>query len=374
VLLRANDVFGRYAYPFEVLSTETASGTLTITALYRELASGVSYEGAIERAFNDIAENALISELIYDQQSTALAGTYAREQDWFFFVASNTATSMRATFASSSTLATDEGALDPAVAAGAADGVAFAALDGGAARELPGMLAFSRDGVVRTATVFDARIAPFTNFTAYTSTVEQYDRVRLARNSQGELLLAYRAVQSGQAKLMLRENVTGAPGDFVELPAMTRPRVAAGIEIIAVPNATGGEEFVIAYEEEDLLGRTDVRLLRVSEYGTSPGYAPFALDMAQSRRLEDVGLVQRDDEVRIALLVSRVGVGAELSYTEVPLAALSLPDTNRGRYGGVVLDNASVETRGRLGCKRHVMRTCPIVWLGENASVLFLRR
>ncbi len=92
------------------------------------------------------------------------------------------------------------------------------------------------------------------------------------------------------------------------------------------------------------------RLLPIDNFGQWAGYAPFP-DVAGDRHLEDVGLIQREGSVWIALLTSiQTGSSSELSYTEVPFAALDA-STPRGSHPGATLDIAADTTHGRLACK-----------------------
>ena len=48
--------------------------------------------------------------------------------------------------------------------------------------------------------------------------------------------------------------------------------------------------------------RTEVRLLRLANYGSAPGHAPFP-EINGDRRLEDIGLVERENATWIAIAV-----------------------------------------------------------------------
>lgn len=372
VIQRTDDLTEDYELPFELVGAGTTN-ELSIAALYREI-NDFTEEGAIERIYDDVNENMPFVPFVQAVASTALAGTYSPSYDRFMFVASHDTLAMTTAFVTSSTVTPDPIRQPAGVAAGGADGVAAVFLDGGVGGNAPAMIAFTLGGTIRTATVADAPTQPFNAFYATTSTVESYENVTMTRNTAGEILMAYRTVTGTVAELSLRLNTAGGPDDFNVVKGVLRPRAGPNIRVISVPTILGGpENFVVAYEELNDNGDTDVRLLRLSEYGTRLGYAPFT-QIVGSRRLDDVGLVVRNGQVWLAVAATRVNGSAELSYAELPATGINNPDDMRGLWPGVVLDSAPADSAARLGCKPFVQRACPMVWLGDATRVFFLRR
>ncbi len=374
VVLRVDDgVSGYYEPPFETIGAAAPDGTV-VTALYREDGRFSNFDAAVERIFDVVPENVLFAPAVVDPHSTAVAGTYSPTYDRFLFVASTDLLSMSTTFVTSSTLTPDPQRLPDGVGAGNADRVSVVFLDGGTGGRYPALIAFTINGAIRTATVTDALIQPFNAFFAATSTLAQFDRVTIQRNAVGDVLMAHRALTAGgRNELWLRLNTQGgAPDAFQLIAAPLPPETGPSFEIVSVPNA-GSESFVVAYEAMDPDGSTDVRLLPIDNFGQWAGYAPFP-DVAGDRHLEDVGLIQREGSVWIALLTSiQTGSSSELSYTEVPFAALDA-STPRGSHPGTTLDIAADTTHGRLACKPLPQVNCPIVWTGVDARALFMRR
>jgi hypothetical protein len=318
---------------------------------------------------------------IVDPHSTAVAGTYSPAYDRFMFVASTNMLTMSTMFVTSSTVAPDPLRIANGVTAGNADRVSVVFLDGGTNGRFPALLAFTFGGAIRTATVTDALLQPFNLFYATTSTVEQYDRVTLARNSDGDVLMAHRAIRTAPARsdLMLRLNTeNGSPDDFMLLPAAMYPQSGPNFEIVSVPTGpgcTGPEQFVVAYEAIGPGGRTEVRLLPQSNYGVWSGYSPLP-ENGRATLLEDVGVICREGSAWLALLTTQpTGLAAsELGYTEVPFTAISEISAGGG-HPGVVLDIASDGTRARVACKPQIQDTCPMIWSGDDeVRVLFIRR
>lgn len=367
VVLRRDDQLDDHEFPFELIGTGGE-----VAALYREANDFPPFEAAIDRLFAGQSEGIGFAPFNQNGRSTAVGGAYSPGRQTFLFFASNQASSMTAALVSSSTVAPNPTRVPIAVLAGGADSLAVAILGGGPANEVPAMLAFTRQGVLRTATVADARLDLFEAFYATTSTVESYDRVRMVQGASGELLLGHRTVSTSSTVLTLWQNPGGRdPSAFVPVPAAAPPEMGERLELLALPGTP--QRYVIAYEAREPGGRTDVRLLALEDYGARAGYAPFE-PVAGSRRLEDVGLVTRRGEVWLAVLGSQVAGTATLSYTEVPLSALTDAALPRGSHPGVVLDIAPSDTRARAGCKPFVQAACPMVWMGDDAEVLFLRR
>lgn len=373
VVFKQVDAFEDEISTFELISVESLPGVQN-AALYRERDLGTPYEAAIERISGDLIDETPLAPLVQPNRSTSIAGAYDPVTERFVFVASNTASSMTYASVTTSTLAPDAERMPVIAAAGGADRVSLAVLRGGLLNEIPALIAFSLNGVIRTATTADLRTQPFPLFWVTSSTIAgvQYDRVTIRVAPTGEAVMAYRETAGGISTLHLRTNPDPYSfRDFTEIPVANPPRVGPHFELIGVPDGLGGEEIVVAYEEvEPLSGATEVRLMRAADYGQSRGYAPFDIDPS-GRRLEDVGLVVRQNEVWIALLSGR---GSSLQYTELPLAAVDLGEAQRGAYRGVILDSAGGASTGRIGCKIIAAQECPIAWLGTNVQVLFTRR
>lgn len=375
VILRIDDAIQDYVAPLELVGATAADGARVISTLYREDGDFGTVEAALERFIGPVPES--VPYVPFNQaRSTVAAGTYSPVYDRFLFVASTDMTTMATLFVTSSTVAPDPRRFPGGVLAGNADGVGVVFLDGGTGGRYPALLAFTRDGTIRTATVTDALVEPFGPFFAETSTVAAYDRVKLTRNAAGDVLMAHRSVVGPNATLSVRLNQQGgAPDGFVEVAPGMGPEAGPNLEVVAAPVMAGGpESFVIAYESVEAGGQTEVRLSKLESFGAREGYAPFAAT-ADDRRLEDVGLIIREGAVWLGVMASILdGNGsAQLHYTEVPLSALD-GATPRGEYAGVNLDFAPDDTRGRAGCKPAPQLECPMVWSGDDANVFFLRR
>lgn len=354
-----------YLPPFELVSRQRESGE-SLAVLYAETRSGPT--GALERFFDGVNDGPRYGPRIADDFSTVIRGAYSRALDLWWFVAADEPNSMSASFIDSSTVATFPFRLDNAVGAGQVDGLGLAFLAGPGAA--PGMVAFTVGGTLRTATVADVRADRFNGFYAQTSTSVAYRGVRLGQKQNGELLLALQRV-GVRSTLQLWSNPGGLdPSTFVVLNGADVPETGPGIEVVAIESGAA-EEFVIAYESIEA-GRTQVRLLRVDDYGTVRGYAPFPPGNAD-RRLDDLGVVRRNGTPYLAVLSSRVETNVEPSYTEVPLSAL-IERRADGGHPGVVLDTAPDDTGARLGCKRVASGYCPILLSSDTAALFFLRR
>lgn len=371
VVARIEGAFDPFAPPFEIIAADPEIG-LTVSGVYRER-NLAGFEGAIERRIGTARFGDPLVPLSSTARSTVIAGTYARTAAMFYFVASNRPDSMTAAFGPSPTRPFEEGRVASAVPFGGADGIGLAVLTN-SGRAIGAMIAFSTGGAVRTATVDDARTQAFGRFTTYSSTVARRENVTLQRASDGTLMMAYRETRGARTELVLRSGRGSSASSFVELPAASRPAVGPRFGLLPVLFPSG-EEMVVVYEALDATGQADIRLLRARDYGRAPGYAPLPLDPAQPWRLEDAGLIQRQGGTWIVILASKInGSSAELRYTEVPLSAFDLPPPMRGLHPGVVLDSAAVETRGRVGCKLKPLATCPMIWAGSSAPILFVRR
>jgi hypothetical protein len=376
IVLRVDGAIDDYQPPFEVVGATSFNGATVISAIYREAGEFSNFESAVERVVGMTPEATAFAPMTIDPHSTAVAGTYSPAYDRFMFVASTEALTMSTLFVSSSTLTPDPQRRPNGVNAGGADRVSTVFLDGGANGRYPALLAFTIGGTIRTATVSDVLLQPFTAFYALSSTVTPFDRVTLQRNAVGEILMAHRAqIDATRHQLWLRFNdQNGSPDGFVLEPSgFVVPEVGENFEIISVPRGAT-EEFVIAYEVVQN-GKVDVHLLPFDTFGSWLGYAPFPVIVAD-RRLEDVGLVFREGSVWLAVLTSSPAgnFSTELAYTEVPYDALT-QFTPRGSHPGAILDVAPDGTRGRVACKPLPQLNCPIVWSGDDdVRVLFLRR
>lgn len=372
VVARFQDAVQDQEFPFEFVGTGRTDGR-SVSALYREDGEFTQRDAAIERFYDTMPEGTPWAPQTMQGRSDWIAGTYDPATDRFLFVAADQDLSMTTALVTSSTVTPDPFRLAVGVTAGRPDRVAVTILGGGLPGEVPAMIAFTINGTIRTATVGDARFQPFDGFFAASSTVSDYDRVTLARRGDGALLLAHRTVTGTVAVLSVRDNPMGMdPNGFTPRPIATPPRAGPNFEVLAAPVTVGGpERFLVAYEYEVADGVFDVRLLFADALGQTTGLAPFP--PGPTRRLDDLGLVIREGEVYAAILSTRFDGGAELSYTEVPLSALAAPGP-AGAYPGAVLDIAPNDHVGRLGCKPYVQRACPMVWLGDDAGVLFYRR
>lgn len=371
VVTKQVDAFMEYLPPYELLSTETLPG-VSIGAFYRERPVAADFEGAIERVVGMTVDPTPLVPLVSADRSTAIGGTYDPISERFYFIASNAANTMTLASVSSSTTTPAAERTNEVALAGGADRVSLAVLGAGPMGAVPAMIAFTVNGTIRTATVADLRTDIFPLFYAVSSTTAAYDRVTIRATTNGEVYMAHREVVQGVGELVLRRNPTPLlTPDFIEVPATSRVRVGTRFELLAVPTNAMDEEMVIVYEERNAQGATDVRLMRADDFGITPGYAPFEL-VAAGRRLEDAGLVVRNGDVWIAVLATRAG--NEAQYTELPLDALRLGDSQRGLYRGVILDSIAGMNSGRIGCKFAPVEACPIVWMGDNVRALFVRR
>ena len=366
-------------YPFAMAGGGAADGS-TSGALYRECCMN-GFIGGVERIFGLANENVEYpGAQTALQRSNTIAATYSAEYDRFLFVASNQNNSMSSAMVSIDPLAPNSSRQTIGVVAGNADRVAAVFLDGGSADAPPAMIAFSRNGVIRTATVANAATQPFNAFFAISDVEQRFDRVTIGNKADATILMAYRSIDpmGDGGWLTLRENRSGAdPTLFAPVNVATRPRVGPNFEVLAVPAMPGDttEWFALAFESIETGGRRDVRLMRRDDYGRTAGYAPFAPSTAD-RRLADAGLVMREGRAWIAILVyeTRPNDNVELRYTEVPQDALQIPFGVRGAWPGVELDIADETSVAQLGCKPLPQNTCPIAWLGESTNVLFVRR
>lgn len=357
--------------PFELAATDGPTGA--VSALYTEVPVGADYEGAIERYFSDDPEGLTLAPYTQADRSTAIAGTYAPGAGHFLFLASTSTSWMSAALVSSSTTVA-ELRIPHAIAAGDADRIGVVALDA-AGPELPAIVAFSSAGVVYTATTADVATSGFGAPWAETSTVSgtTCDLATIAQDEIGDLMLGYRETDGLAVSTLVL--ATSSTTGFTPIAAPVVPELWERFELLAVPTigaVTGG--FVVVYESISPSFDAEIRILSIDAYGVELGYAPFPVDLGVDWRLEDAGLVWRDGAPAIAVLAARLDVGAELRYTEVPLAALAWDDTSRGLYEGVTLDTSDDTTHARLGCRQGLLDECPIAWIGGNAQVLFIRR
>lgn len=358
-------------YPFEVVGT--GRDNPVAFAVYREEGDFGTYDSAIDRFYGEAAEGTPWAPAIEDQRSTTIAGTYSPRLDRFLFVASDQALSMTSALVTSSTVTPDPFRQAIGVTAGRADRVSVVITEGGLPGEVPAMVAFTLDGALRTATVADARFQPFDGFYATTSTVEAYDAVTLARDADGAVLMAHRTITGTVAVLTLRDNPGGiAPNAFTTRPISNPPRVGERFELLSVPQTPGGpERFLVAYEHPQPDGGRRVRLLWADEVGARLGLAPLG---PGDRRLDDVGLVLREGEVYVAIVSAQLAGSSELTYTEVPISAISDPTAPDGAWPGVIVDIAREDHYARVGCKPFLQAHCPIFWSGDVQGVLFMRR
>lgn len=369
-------------HPFELVGAGALDGSTT-GALHRECCedSGRAFVSGVERVLGLRGESRVLAEQRGTDRPTAVAGTSDPSGSRFLFVSADGPRSMSTTLVSASADAPQAVRRGLGVAAGGAERVSVAALDrpaGAPAEAFPALLAFSVGGVVRTATVDDAALRPFAGFFALRDDEALLDRPVVVRDGSGAVVLAHRRVDTGGAALWVRRNTRPStdPGAFDPVPGGRRERVGPGLELLSVPRAPGGaEQVVVAYEAEDAAGRSRVRVAPIERLESGPGLAPLP-DDGVDQRLSDAGLVMRDGAAWIALLIahrhspSRI----ELTYTELPLSAVEASAPVDGAHPGLALDLAGQDAQGRLGCKPLPQNTCPIVWLGEDLDVLYVRR
>jgi hypothetical protein len=373
VLGRRLDLGNAYEPPFELIGGARTRDP--VSALYREANDFAPHEAAVERLFGDLREAVAMTPRTQDARSSAIAGTYAPSVDRFLFVASDADLSMTTALVRASTVAADPLRLGAGVGAGGADGIGVVVLEGASGGQVPAMLAFTRDGTLRTATVADARFQAFSSFERFDSGAERFDRVTLARNSLGGLLLAHRARAGSVDRLVVRANPVGRdPSAFSVVPAPQPVPMGERIQLLAVPEQPGGvERFLVIYESAEAGGRIDVRLLWVSDVGQRPGYAPLA-ESTMNRRLEDAGLIVREGRVHVVVLATQRGTNASLEYVEVPLAAIDDAGRPRAARAGSVLDVGPLTRAARVGCKPFPLPTCPILWSDADLATTFFRR
>ena len=136
-------------------------------------------------------------------------------------------------------------------------------------------------------------------------------------------------ILDGQLVIQTANGQGNGPIQFNRPNFAERPRIGEESRILDVP----GVGFVIAYEEQQIGGRNDVRLLPLSEY-SSAGFAPFP-ESNLNRRLHDVGLITRNGAPFIAVLFSTVTGGHRLHYAEID--PNDLIANGRGNYGAIDL-------------------------------------
>jgi hypothetical protein len=240
---------------------------------------------------------------------------------------------------------------------------------------VPAVLAVAANGDIQIANTSDLLSTNFSGFTTVTSTFS--DRVNLGRREQGNVfqyLLAYREGGSTNGKLLIQTaNGQGTgPTQFSRPNYATRPDLGENIRILDVP----GIGFVIAYEERQLGGRSDIRLLKLDDYN-NVGYAPFP-STNSNRVLHDVGLVTQGGVPFIAVSFTTLAGGSRLYYSEIN--PVELVSDGRGNHSaldlGFVPENVGQPApQARLSCKKSPQRNCSLVWLDvANVGSVYLRR
>ncbi|MEE2901675.1 MAG: hypothetical protein VYC39_05065 [Myxococcota bacterium] len=243
---------------------------------------------------------------------------------------------------------------------------------------LPAVLATAANGQIKIFQSNDLRSSSFVEGPTVTSTPAIAKFVTLRRRQEGgafQYLMTYREGGSLDGRLVIQTaNGQGnGPIQFNRPNFTERPRIGEESRILDVP----GLGFVIAYEEQQIGGRNDVRLLALSEY-SSVGFAPFA-ESNLNRRLHDVGLVTRNGAPFIAVLFSTVTGGHRLHYAEID--PNDLVANGRGSYGAIDLGLwadplGTIRPQGRLSCAEGLQSICTIVWAGYSSqdNAMFIRR
>ncbi len=347
------------------------------SVLLSQMREGQGAQVSAVRFFGERAEGMMLAPESGEERISAAGGAWSREAGRFAFVWCRALDEpMSAALVYSSTATADAELIPAVIPFGGADSIALELLEPRGGR-LPALLAFSLDGRVRTTTVADLRTGTFGGFAVVNTSTRPCSSISLRRRRNpaapdtSQLVLAYREGDEadGELVLMTGRGDGGGAQAFAELPASPRPPMRGGAVVLDVP----GKGFVVAYESRLRGDTSEVRLLALGDYGTGPGIAPFA-DFGGRLRLEDAGLIQAREGVRVAVLASRVtGSTAELLYAEIPAARIEAG----GRYGsgGLSLDLAPAEASGKLACKPSPRPECPIAWLGDGApSLLFNRR
>ena len=357
--------------PYEIVGAGAADGSTTL-AVYRECCTD-GFTGGVERVFGLRHELFEYAPHARPQRSTAIAGMYSADTDSIAFLASSAMDTM-STAKVSALEAPAPVRLPTSVAAGGADRVALTALTPAANAPNPAMVAFTIGGVVRTSTVRNVEREVFNAFYAIRSSELAYDRVTMARGSEGTLLMAHRSTDDmGRAVIEMRENTGADPSGFTPVGAAVAPTVADNLALVATPPGAA-TPFVLAYEAVEPDGRVVVRLVDRRGFGRRSGIAPVPLGADQ--RLEDLGVLMREGAPWIVVAISeaREVETVALIYTELPLSDVVDESPEDGRWPGVALDVAQRPARARLGCKPMAQNTCPVGWLGPDVNQLFIRR
>jgi hypothetical protein len=360
--------------------TQPASNT-PIAALYSARTSGMQFEAAMERIVGLESDGSRYEPFVTTSALSAVAGSfYGEPLNLFLFVASPIqGNAMSATLISSSTITANPRRFTNAVNTAGADGIGVILLWAQPNTVVPAVMVYSKNGVIRMGTASDLLAGPFGAWQTLTSTGAQAEFVTIERKAAGagyDYLMAYRdgGMLRGQLFVQTATGLGGPPGGFIRPNFANRPAMGERVRILDVP----GEGFVLVYEERQTGGRPDVRILKYGDYGVAPGYAPFR-ETAQSRRLEDAGVVLRNGRPWIALATTTRQAGSRLNYAEIPMSAVAMRD-GRGDTEGIELDFApdrmgDPAPAAQLGCRPVASQTCPIVWLGKTQpSLLFVRR
>lgn len=394
VLIRARDqrasaafflpVFGRRpgilqpaVGPFDIVGAPLAEPQ-RVSAFLDARDVGVNVELALQRIYNETPEGNRFNPFTA-AETTTVAGTYSLQQDLFLFLAStNLANSLEAFLVSTSTL-TPLNTRRTLTGVGNVDGLSVVTLTSTPAPDnLSVLIAASTGGRVLLSRMPDFFSSPFTPLTV--SATAGADRVTAVRgagtsSATSTLAIAYRTGVNGGRRLALKIGTgDGAPLDMLtDVQPGGGPRVYERFQMVDLP----GIGVALAYEEVLADGRSDIRLLPISRFGQGPGYAPFPALVAgeESRRLEDVGVVQRPNgETWVALAISqRRFDGKQLIYAEIDPSRVSMDVRDNRR--GIVLDTVLTAVNARLGCKPVRLTFCPIIWNGPSANgTLFMRR
>ena len=365
--------------PFEILAAPRPNGDINV-ALYGARVIANTFDHAVQRIVALDNDDVRYAPFVTTSPITAIGAGYSPDINRFVFVASTaTEPTMSAAIISSSTVAPNALRRQNAVPFTNADGVAVEVLRSGG-QAVPTVVAFSAAGRVNVGFIGDIATMDFSTngFTAVTASTARSEFVDMTRRAEGngfQYLLAYRegGPLRGQLVIQSAAGTGSGPATFTRPVFTERPAMGERVRILDVP----GVGFLLAYEERQLGGRTDIRLLRLNDYGIGTGLAPFGAT-SLSRRLEDVGLVERNGQPWIAVLVSTLEAGVRMSYAEIPVSAvvrdarMNIPMVSLGYEPQVPNEPLP---GGRLACKPRSSRTCLITWLGQTApSTVFVRQ
>ncbi len=344
--------------PFELIGGRVLPGGRRRYALHRE--SGSSSQTA-QKAILRIADEEIDGPWLAraEPRSAAIGGDYDPALDVYGFVSGGDPAQLSTAAIRGSTVAADATRLPAGAVVGGVDGLALF-LTGGTADRPAATLALTRAGVLRAARVDDLRIEPFSSFFAYSSTSAGYRAVRGARSEDGSIRLAMVESTGGVDRLAVWDGTD--PAALSPIDAPIRPTTGDGIAMLALP----GGDFVIAHERTGP-GPTTVAVFLLSQWARGEAVL-LPREPGLDERLEDLGLLETADGVRVVVLSSGRGRSALLRWTELP--------EDLGAVASAVIDVGDGSARGRLGCKPRPGPTCLALWVasGSGPRVRFERR